>query len=45
MANVLAAEWVSTRVTYGWILLATEDLDGTFERVQASGADVVQGPA
>ena len=29
---------------YGWILLATEDLDGTFERVQASGAEVVQEP-
>jgi len=30
--------------TYGWILLATEDLDATFERVQASGAEVVQEP-
>ena len=30
--------------TYGWILLATRDLDGTFERVQASGAEVVQEP-
>jgi predicted enzyme related to lactoylglutathione lyase len=30
--------------TYGWILLATADLDGTFERVQASGAEVVQEP-
>ena len=30
--------------TYGWILLATTDLDGTFERVQASGAEVVQEP-
>jgi catechol 2,3-dioxygenase-like lactoylglutathione lyase family enzyme len=30
--------------TYGWILLATEDLDGTFERVQATGAEVVQEP-
>ena len=30
--------------TYGWILLATKDLDGTFERVQASGAEVVQEP-
>ena len=27
--------------TYGWILLATNDLDGTFERVEASGAEVV----
>lgn len=31
--------------TYGWILLATDDLDATFERVEASGADVVQEPA
>jgi len=30
--------------TYGWILLATDDLDATFERVEASGADVVQEP-
>ncbi len=30
--------------TYGWILLATNDLDGTFERVQASDAEVVQEP-
>ncbi len=30
--------------TYGWILLATTDLDGTFERVRASGAEVVQEP-
>jgi catechol 2,3-dioxygenase-like lactoylglutathione lyase family enzyme len=30
--------------TYGWILLATPDLDGTFERLQASDADVVQEP-
>jgi predicted enzyme related to lactoylglutathione lyase len=30
--------------TYGWILLATKDLDGTFERVQASDAEVVQEP-
>ena len=30
--------------TFGWIMLATRDLDGTFERVQASGADVVQEP-
>ena len=30
--------------TYGWILLATKDLDGVFERVQASGAEVVQEP-
>ena len=30
--------------TYAAILLATADLDGTFERVQASGAEVVQEP-
>jgi catechol 2,3-dioxygenase-like lactoylglutathione lyase family enzyme len=30
--------------TYGWILLATADLDATFERVQATGAEVVQEP-
>jgi predicted enzyme related to lactoylglutathione lyase len=30
--------------TYGWILLAADDLDGTFDRVQASGAEVVQEP-
>ena len=29
--------------TFGWILLATPDLDGVFERVQAS-AEVVQEP-
>jgi predicted enzyme related to lactoylglutathione lyase len=30
--------------TYGWILLATKDLDATFERLQASDAEVVQEP-
>jgi len=30
--------------SYAVILLATADLDGTFERVQASGADIVQEP-
>ncbi|WP_328561040.1 VOC family protein [Streptomyces coelicoflavus] len=30
--------------TYGWILLATKDLDGTFERVRAGNAEVVQEP-
>jgi len=30
--------------TYGWILLATADLNGTFEQVQADGAEVVQEP-
>ena len=30
--------------TYGGILLATTDLDATFERLQAGDADVVQEP-
>ena len=30
--------------TYAIITLATPDLDGTFERLQASGADVVHEP-
>jgi uncharacterized glyoxalase superfamily protein PhnB len=30
--------------TYGIIVLATKDLDGTFERLQASDAEVVQEP-
>ncbi len=30
--------------TYGWILLATNDLDATFERVQGRDAEVVQEP-
>jgi uncharacterized glyoxalase superfamily protein PhnB len=30
--------------TYAIITLATADLDGVFERLQASGADVVQEP-
>jgi uncharacterized glyoxalase superfamily protein PhnB len=30
--------------TYASIILATTDLDDTFERVQASGAEVVQEP-
>jgi predicted enzyme related to lactoylglutathione lyase len=30
--------------TYGWILLATPDLDGAFARLEASGAEVVQEP-
>lgn len=31
--------------TYAMLVLATPDLDGTFERIQASGAEVVQEPA
>jgi predicted enzyme related to lactoylglutathione lyase len=30
--------------SYRMILLATTDLDGSFERVQASGAEIVQEP-
>lgn len=30
--------------TYARILLATKDVDATFERLQASGAEVVQEP-
>ncbi len=30
--------------TYGWILLATRDLDGAFERLEASDAEIVQEP-
>jgi catechol 2,3-dioxygenase-like lactoylglutathione lyase family enzyme len=30
--------------TYAGIILATKDLDGTFERLQARGAEVVQEP-
>ncbi len=30
--------------TYAMLLLATRDLDGTFERLQASDAEVVQEP-
>ncbi|MFB7915351.1 VOC family protein [Streptomyces sp. NPDC056061] len=30
--------------TYGWILLATRDLDDTFEKVRARDAEVVQEP-
>jgi catechol 2,3-dioxygenase-like lactoylglutathione lyase family enzyme len=30
--------------TYGWILLAAADLNGVFEKLEASGAEVVQEP-
>ncbi|MEU1211186.1 VOC family protein [Streptomyces sp. NPDC005791] len=30
--------------TYGWILLATKDLDATFEKLQSGDAEVVQEP-
>ncbi|GAA2520389.1 hypothetical protein GCM10010407_07570 [Rarobacter incanus] len=28
--------------TFGWLLLATDDLDGTFARIQELGAEVLQ---
>jgi catechol 2,3-dioxygenase-like lactoylglutathione lyase family enzyme len=31
-------------ITDGWILLATTDLNDTFDKVQAGGAEVVQEP-
>jgi uncharacterized glyoxalase superfamily protein PhnB len=30
--------------TYGILLLATKDLDGTFDRIQATDAEIVQEP-
>ncbi|GGA31353.1 VOC family protein [Dyella nitratireducens] len=30
--------------TYAMIILATKDLDSTFERIQATGAEVIQEP-
>jgi uncharacterized glyoxalase superfamily protein PhnB len=30
--------------TYGMLLLATDDVDGTFDRLRAGGAEVVQEP-
>ncbi|WP_067283638.1 VOC family protein [Streptomyces jeddahensis] len=30
--------------TYGWVMLATRDLDATFDQVQATDAEVVQEP-
>jgi uncharacterized glyoxalase superfamily protein PhnB len=30
--------------TYGIVVLATKDLDGTFEKLQSGGAEVVQEP-
>jgi predicted enzyme related to lactoylglutathione lyase len=37
-------EEMMAKGTFATILLATKDLDGTFERVQAGDADVVQEP-
>lgn len=30
--------------TYGWILLGTKDIDGLFEKVQATDTEVIQEP-
>ena len=30
--------------TYGFLLLATKDLDSSFEKIQSSGAEIVQEP-
>jgi catechol 2,3-dioxygenase-like lactoylglutathione lyase family enzyme len=37
-------EAMMAKGTYAGINLATNDIDGTFERLQASGAEVVQEP-
>ncbi|MFI6172694.1 VOC family protein [Nocardia sp. NPDC051052] len=37
-------EEMMAKGSYGSILLATKDLDGSFERLQASDAEVVQEP-
>ncbi|WP_406830845.1 VOC family protein [Pedococcus sp. KACC 23699] len=37
-------EEMMAKGTYGSILLATADLDGTFEKVQAADVDIVQEP-
>ncbi len=37
-------EEMMAKGTYGWILLATDDLDAAFERIQASDAEVIQEP-
>ena len=37
-------EEMMAKGTYGSLLLATDDLDGTFDRVQAGDTEVVQEP-
>lgn len=39
-----AIEEMMAKGTYASVLLATKDLDGTFEKVQATDAEVVQEP-
>ncbi|SEC27535.1 Uncharacterized conserved protein PhnB, glyoxalase superfamily [Paramicrobacterium humi] len=37
-------EEMMAKGTYGWILLASSDLDGVFEKVQSTDAEVIQEP-
>jgi len=37
-------EEMMAKGTYGMIILASADLDGTFDRVQAAGAEVIHEP-
>src|SRR6185295_11912843 len=39
-----AIQEMMAKGTFGSVLLATEDLDGTFERLQAGDAEVIQEP-
>ncbi len=39
-----AIEEMMAKGTYASVLLATKDLDGTFDKVQATDAEVVQEP-
>jgi uncharacterized glyoxalase superfamily protein PhnB len=43
-AGHLSREFKLAKGSYAHITLATADLDGTFERLQAGGAEVVQEP-
>jgi predicted enzyme related to lactoylglutathione lyase len=42
--GTIAEMMAMAKGTYGWILLSTADLDDTFEKLQASDAEVVQEP-
>ena len=37
-------EEMMAKGTYAIVILATDDLDATFERLQANGADIIQEP-
>nr|WP_152364511.1 VOC family protein [Microlunatus speluncae] len=39
-----AIESLVAKGVYGWIILGTDDLDGTFARVRESGAEIEQEP-